>query len=456
MLSLRSVFVLAVALAAILSGVAVSVLASSPQKPQFWTVSGTAFSSGSFQNVTLVGGSLELSPRTPPSDRTQVLAPGPAGSPDAEALFSGSVLHDTDGSYKMYYTGLANGWYTTMLATSSDGVHFVKQGAVLPAATSNAVPFVVQVGSTYRMWYEIVGACGPWGWCDQIYSATSTDGVSFTPQGLALGLGPAGTFDEASVSDAHVVSAGDGTYGMYYTGTDVLRDAEIGLAVSTDLVTWTRSSANPVLPFGAPGAWDNAHVASPSVAQTGSTWTMYFYGFANGSTASIGIATSGDGLSWTKAAGNPAITPEAGPAWDDTSVAFPDFSVDGAGPHLYFRGSNASTSSIGLYTSAVPPAAYGGRYESVVFNSGRSSTSWLSLSADATVPSGTSLSLFLRVGKTATPDATWSAWTSAASLSSLPRTRYAQLALVFTSTGWNVTPTVVSVTLAYMPGAGGS
>ncbi len=286
---------------------------------------------------------------TLPTNRQLVLSPGPAGSPDADALYSGSGLHDTDGSYKMYYTGLANGWYTTLLATSSDGVHFAKQGAVLPTNTSNAVPFVMKVGSLYHMWYEVVvTGCGPFGYCDEIYSATSADGRTWNQQGLVLGLGPTGAFDAASVSDPHVVAAGDGTYRMYYTGTDSSHDAEIGMATSTNLLNWTRYAGNPVLPFGAPGAWDNAHVAAPSVALAGFVWTMYYYGFANGSSASIGRATSPDGLHWIKDAGNPVIMPDPGSSWDDTSVAFPDFSADGYGAHLYYRGSNATTSSIGV------------------------------------------------------------------------------------------------------------
>ncbi len=79
----------------------------------------------------------------------------------------------------------------------------------------------------------------------------------------------------------------------------------------------------------------------------------------------------------------------------------------------------------------------------------------LPLAAASVLPSGTSIGLSVRVGRSTTPDATWSAWTPAGIIASLPRTGYAQVVIAFPSPTWDVTPAVTSVTLTYMPGTGG-
>ena len=77
---------------------------------------------------------------------------------------------------------------------------------------------------------------------------------------------------------------------------------------------------------------------------------------------------------------------------------------------------------------------------------------WDGLGWDATVPTGTTLTVRVRTGNTATPDGTWSAYrTIAASGGAISATsRYVQYQLSLTSTGSRfVSPAVRSVTLAF-------
>lgn len=414
-----------------------------------WTISGLAFYEGTLQNTTLSNFTLQLSPRLPPTNRTMVLDIGPPGSADSVLVGWPFVLRDANRTYKMWYTGKNGATYSILLATSLDGTNWTKVGVVI-AGSPSAAPCVLKIGATYHMWFEIGSSGGPLGYYDEIYHATSPDGISWSMPGLALGLGPTNAWDSAIVADPRVVADSAGIYRMYYTGYDPYGDARIGVATSRDLVTWVRSTGNPVLPFGPAGAWDNAHVGSSSVVITGSTWVMYYAGNPNGSTQSIGRATSSDGYNWTKYTGNPVIRPEPSPYWDDVHVGTPDFLIDPSGPRLYYYGYDGTTARIGEYRFGPPPAVtYSGSYMSKVFDSGAAGTSWLSLAGNATVPSGTSDALRARFGNGSISGGTWTAWTTAASLSSAPRTRYAQVAIDLTSRAWNLTPAVTSVTLFY-------
>ena len=78
---------------------------------------------------------------------------------------------------------------------------------------------------------------------------------------------------------------------------------------------WDRYALNPILAEGAPGSWDEHGVGFASFVQDTSEYKMYYAGLSNSGVYQIGLATSPDGVTWTKYAGNPVLTP--GPAnWD--------------------------------------------------------------------------------------------------------------------------------------------
>ncbi len=447
----RRVLILLAAFLVLSGSVLVVPSARAPSTTRTWVLAGDDFLNGTFQNSTVSNLALQLGARLPPTNRTMVLDVGSPGSPDSAFIFAPSVLRETDGTYKMWYTGNGGGYNSILYATSPNGVNWTKVGVVLePTPNGGGIPSVLKIGSTYHMWYEATTwGVGPIGYTDQIYHATSPNGVTWTVQGLALDLGANGTWDSAIVGDADVVAVAGG-YRMYYTGWNDAGDGSIGVATSTNLVNWTRYAGNPVLPFGAAGTWESANAARASVMLMGSTWVMYYNGNVNGSKPQIGRAASPDGYSWTKDGNNPIIGPEPSPAWDSLGVMSSDLVMLPSGPVLYFAGQDSTAVRIGLLLFTPPPSRtdYGG-YTSAVFDSGALGTTWLSLTADATVPSRTTMDLRARVGNGSTPDATWAAWTSASAAASLPRRQYAQVAVNFTSTAWNVTPTVMSITLGY-------
>jgi hypothetical protein len=116
-----------------------------------------------------------------------------------------------------------------------------------PSAPYNYAPSVLEVDGRYRMWWcsQLPGVPRPG---DQILYATSASpngpftGPDGAPADEVFGNGPTG-FDSLHTCDPSVIAV-DGTYYLYYTGTsnpDGNSNA-IGLATSVDGVHWTRAN----------------------------------------------------------------------------------------------------------------------------------------------------------------------------------------------------------------------
>jgi len=118
-----------------------------------------------------------------------------------------------------------------------------------------------------------------------------------------LNLGSNGSWDDLSVW-APTVLWKDNLYRMWYCGGRNNQYIRIGLATSLDGISWTRYGTGPVLDVS-PSGWDSFQVDCPSVVFNGSKYCMWYSG-NNGQ--SIGFATSSDGISWTKYSGNPVFT----------------------------------------------------------------------------------------------------------------------------------------------------
>jgi hypothetical protein len=100
----------------------------------------------------------------------------------------------------------------------------------------------------------------------------------------------------------------EGTFKAWYTAGSVLTSegilvAKIGYATSSDGIIWTKHAGNPVL-TPTPGSFDSVSVSWASVVKVGGKYYMYYRGY-NGGENHIGLATSTDGIAWSKHSGNP-------------------------------------------------------------------------------------------------------------------------------------------------------
>jgi predicted GH43/DUF377 family glycosyl hydrolase len=119
-------------------------------------------------------------------------------------------------------------------------------------------------------------------------------------------------WDNFSVANPYVVKHDDGAYTMYYTGhLKGNGKSAIGLATSTDGLSWTKHG-EPVLQAGE-APWSQPKISGPKVLPTESGWLMIYRNDPiSGAPTTLGYATSPDGLTWSH-------TSQATPIFDVTA-----------------------------------------------------------------------------------------------------------------------------------------
>ena len=114
-------------------------------------------------------------------------------------------------------------------------------------------PFVLKVGGSYMMWYTSG---------NKIYLATSPDGATWSrANGGSPVLSPSTSlaWEAYGVYSASVLyDSSGGNYIMSYSGMDTTGvTADTGLATSTDGISWTKYPGNPIVALSPAGSWDS-------------------------------------------------------------------------------------------------------------------------------------------------------------------------------------------------------
>ena len=277
-----------------------------------------------------------------------------------ESLQAGypSVLWDA-GVYKMWYFGCTPSYFCQIgYATSQDGRTWTRYGPVLgPSLPQDsqiaAYPEVVKVGATYRMWYG-----GYNGSNYRILAATSTDGTAWTKLGVSIDLGLAGSQDGYYAVMPKVAFVG-GQYMMWYTGVSQPQppNAAIMLATSRDGLNWTKLGV--VLDHGATGALDSFGVFGGDVVFDGSMFRMIYDGQTNESSSTLLYAISTNGIEWQKQGTALEVQPP-----QERLIAFPSILPLAGRWHVYYT-ARAGVSDLSFYEASGPdpstaPAAESG------------------------------------------------------------------------------------------------
>jgi len=279
-----------------------------------------------------------------------VLSAGPNGAWDDDPswTYCNSVLNDGTG-YKMYYAGYDGSHQRIGLATSGDGKSWTKHASnpVLDLGAPGswdshdvAASYVMLDGATYKMWY--IGYDGlHW----RIGYATSSDGISWTRYSgnPVLTIGSNGAWDDNMVLDPCVLKHAEG-YKMWYAGQDGSIQ-RIGYATSSDGIEWTKHANNPVLALGANTGWDDSHVTIPCILHISGSYRMWYSGYS-GQNWAIGHATSSDGISWTKFANNPVLSP-TGSGWEAHDVLSSCVVHNGTTYLMWYTGASGTTLKFG-------------------------------------------------------------------------------------------------------------
>ena len=153
-----------------------------------------------------------------------------------------------------------------------------------------------------------------------------------------------------------VIRESDTLWRMYSSYYDV--NVNIGMSTSNDGITWIRQGI--VLQKGAAGAWDSGNIYRPAVWKEGSTYYMLYAGSIGSSpniVTRMGLATSPDGVNWTKYVGNPVFNDPN--TWANNQTDGPSFSVLKENGRYYILYN--STATRGQVPSPIPTIYTPGR-----------------------------------------------------------------------------------------------
>lgn len=176
-----------------------------------------------------------------------------------------------------------------------------------------AQPFVIYDEGKYKIWfYGDEGSARK-----HVFYAESVDGINWNrhPQPV-LSPGSSGTWDSWAVHPGAIIKE-DNIYKMYYTGfANQYGPWYIGIATSTDGINWSKKPT-PILSGGS--GWE-FQIAACYILKHNNLYYLYYIG-KNHPQYKIGLAISSDGVNFTKYSGNPILQNDK--YWENTGVLWP-------------------------------------------------------------------------------------------------------------------------------------
>lgn len=254
-------------------------------------------------------------------------------------------------------------WDHAWRATSPDGVNWTPQDVVLSSSGNRGwdlaleEPMVVFDGQQYHMWY------GGWDHGMRIGYASSPDGVNWRKRPAAVLEQRPGNYywDEWSIAHTKLLEEPDGSLRMFYSGH--YGRFLIGMATSTDGLNWERLPDNRMVMYEGPQAWDSVEVFSPFVMREGDKLSMWYTGWDRGPSYRIGYASSTDnGRTWTKSPENPVLDVGSAGSFDSRSVEGASVIREADGTYrMWYMGQEGTKWQLSLATS--PDGLHWTRYE---------------------------------------------------------------------------------------------
>lgn len=294
--------------------VMVAIAGCAPTGPTGSADDQTADGAGPTEPPAATSPAVDPSPTTPEGDPRAVELAGAAlafESIDRKFANPGALAQTDDGRVHALATRF-NGF-----GGPSEIVHMVSEDGlewelVAPVLSTDDVPYsdhtvtgssLVRTSDGWVLYFEAVQRpSGP----ASIGRATAPEleGPWTVDPAPVLESGPDGAFDEDAVRDPSVLRDEDG-WRMWYVGSRDTTEA-IGLATSDDGITWQRRP-DPV--FTGAQTWDAGDVSGGRVVARDGELLMLYDNSTRGASA-LGLAVSGDGVSWTPLAANPVIERE--------------------------------------------------------------------------------------------------------------------------------------------------
>jgi beta-1,2-mannobiose phosphorylase / 1,2-beta-oligomannan phosphorylase len=267
--------------------------------------------------------------------------------------FDISVLKDGE-KYRMWLSWRPR--QSVAIVESGDGIHWSGPPRIVlspnkESGWEDAInrPYVLKKGEVYHMWYTgqvRPGAANGHSW---IGYATSRDGLAWK----RMSDRPVLSFDQPWEKNIAVMcpsvlwDESAKRFRMWYCGGEQSEPNAIGYATSLDGLTWTKYAGNPVFAADPKNPWERHKVAGVQVVKCGDWHLMFYIGYRDEPSAKIGLARSRDGIThWERHPANPIVRPGEG-KWDHDACYKPFAIFDGRKWLLWYNGRHGSLEQIG-------------------------------------------------------------------------------------------------------------
>lgn len=263
---------------------------------------------------------------------------------DSKGISHPVILYENE-QYKMWYNGMSeDGGSFTFYAVSVDGINWERQSNAPVFMPSNGNGWdnkavytrsVIKENDTYKLFYAGYSTTiNRW----QIGMATSIDGINWTRYQNNPIIASNSNSWEYNLGLGDVVKANNQYY-LYYAGRRMnTNEDKIGLATSIDGINWTRYSQNPIL--SKTYSWEESGVNSASVIVDQNIFKMVYMN-TNADGMSFGFATSVDGKNWNKSISNPFFGgPITSNGWAKAYASYPCFRKIENEYRIYYSGAS--------------------------------------------------------------------------------------------------------------------
>ena len=235
------------------------------------------------------------------------------------------------------------GW-SIGIAESRDLLNWQKVGELLPAQECDqnglCAPGARVLNGQVHLFYETYGN-GP---KDAICHAVSSDGLSFKRAPSNPVFRPTGAWNNGRAIDAEAFPDGKRLL-LYFATRDPTGKTQMLGVAAADLKSdfsrgaWKQlcdaSILKPELP------WEKRCIEAPSIMRRGETFVMFYAGGYNNEPQQIGVATSRDGVKWTRLSDQPLLPNGAPGEWNASESGHPGIFADDDGrTFLFFQGNN--------------------------------------------------------------------------------------------------------------------
>jgi predicted GH43/DUF377 family glycosyl hydrolase len=265
---------------------------------------------------------------------------------DFHGIIQSYIFHD-DGKYIMHYAGVVNsGRKYVLKAESQDGIFWTRTKTtpiLYPGDSWDSLAVhpgpIVKENGHYRMYFSgFADQYGKWS-IGLAISNNGTDWIKF-PGPIIEGSDSGWEYQIIPWS----IIKKNNKYYMYYAGRGNYPEISIGVAISSDGLSWEKYQANPIITPTL--SWENNGIFQPSVIYDDGIFKM---AYANISSDAFGWATSSDGLNWEKSSTPFFTTDKTVNNWSD-EISYPMLIKIGSELRCYYTGFKYNSLS---YTSKI-------------------------------------------------------------------------------------------------------